>query len=109
VRGLFERVEGRDAADVLDAKLPKPIAYESHRDFVRNVVRNEVDLRTVGPRFVRAAAEPPNGPSALYRDQMNSEGSPSTTVAAGYVWTPGTELSRERPQTGDGASATSLG
>jgi hypothetical protein len=27
-----------------------------------------------------------------YRDQLNSAGSPSETVAAGYVWRPGTEL-----------------
>ena len=26
---------------------------------------------------------------------MNSEGSPSETVAAGYVWQPGTELTRK--------------
>jgi hypothetical protein len=105
VRALFERIEGRDAAEVLESKLPAPIAYESHRDFVRNVLRNEVDLRSVGPNFVPQSQEPLDGPSALYRTQLNSEGSPSNSVAAGYVWTPGTELSRERPRAGDGAAA----
>jgi len=105
VRALFERIEGRDAAEVLESKLPAPIAYESHRDFVRNVLRNEVDLRSVGPNFVPQNQEPLDGPSALYRTQLNSEGSPSNSVAAGYVWTPGTELSRERPRAGDGAAA----
>jgi hypothetical protein len=105
VRNLFERLERRDAAEVLDAKLPAPIAYESHREFVRNVLKNEVELRAVGPRFVPSTEEPAGGASATYRTQLNSEGSPSNTVAAGYVWTPGTELSRERPRTGDGVSA----
>ena len=30
--------------------------------------------------------------SISYRKQMNSEGSPSETVAAGYKWAPGSEL-----------------
>jgi len=30
-----------------------------------------------------------------YRNHMNSEGSPSETVAAEYVWQPGTELTRK--------------
>jgi hypothetical protein len=28
----------------------------------------------------------------VYRDQINSEGSPSDTASAGYQWAPGTEL-----------------
>jgi hypothetical protein len=31
----------------------------------------------------------------LYRSQLNSNGSPSETVAAGYRWKPGTELAEE--------------
>lgn len=109
MRELFERYEQRDAAEVLDAKLPAPIAYESHRDFVRSVLRAEVDLRALGPDFVPSAQEPADGPSARYRTQLNSEGSPTNTVAAGYVWTPGTELSRERPRTGDGVGVAVRG
>ena len=30
--------------------------------------------------------------SRAYRDFLNSEGSPSEAVPAGYVWNPGTEL-----------------
>ena len=30
--------------------------------------------------------------SRAYREQLNSDGSPSETVAAGYMWQPGTEL-----------------
>jgi hypothetical protein len=30
-----------------------------------------------------------------YRSQLNSSGSPSETVAAGYRWEPGTELARK--------------
>ena len=94
VADLFERVEQRDAAEVLPAALPEPIAYESQRDFVREVLESEVHLRAVGPDFVPADREPPEGASRAYREQLNSDGSPSEVVAAGYRWMPGTELAK---------------
>jgi hypothetical protein len=102
---LFQRIERRDAAQVLNAKLPKPIAYESHRSFVREVLRNEVGLTATGPNFVPMSNERTNSPSAIYRGQLNAEGSPSDRVSAGYQWSPGTELSRHAPQRGNGRSA----
>jgi hypothetical protein len=97
VMDLFESVEGRDPAEILPAKLPPPIDYSSHREFVRQVLAEEVDLRVVGTQFVPLADERQDSPSVLYRNQLNSEGSPSTLVAAGYRWTPGTELSQRQP------------
>jgi hypothetical protein len=32
-----------------------------------------------------------------YREQLNSSGSPSETIAAGYKWKPGTELAVDTP------------
>jgi hypothetical protein len=90
-RELFQKIEGRDPAEILPATLPDPIDYRSHRDFVLEVLRQEVDLRARGPRFIRASEEPADAPSVQYRNQLNSEGSPSETVAAGYRWRPGTE------------------
>lgn len=102
VAELFERLERRDAQEILDDKLPEPIAYESHRDYVRAVLRAEVNLTAVGEEFVPFSEEDPNGASARQRAQLNSEGTPSETVALGYVWTPGSELSRRGPRTGNG-------
>jgi hypothetical protein len=93
---LFERAERRDAAEVLPARFPEPIRYESHREFVRQVLRSEVQLSAAGPDFVDRDAE--TEATREYRAHLNSEGSPSDTVAAGYVWTPGTELAA--PATG---------
>ncbi len=94
VRELFERVEGRDAMEILPETLPEPIAYRSHRDYVREVLASELDLRADGPRFVDASELREDSPSLEYARQMSSAGSPSETVAAGYVWEPGTELNR---------------
>jgi hypothetical protein len=90
VADIFENTEKRDAAEVLTGVLPKPIRYDSHREFVRQVLRTEVHLSAVDSQFVDRRQE--TEPTRNYRHQMNSEGSPSDTVAAGYIWTPGTEL-----------------
>ena len=90
VARLFEETERRDAAEVLPERLPEPIRYESHRDFVRDVLRREVMLSAAGTEFVDRGQE--SDATRTYRDHLNSEGSPSETVAAGYVWRPGTEL-----------------
>jgi hypothetical protein len=90
VADLFERTERRDAASVLSESLPEPIRYDSHREFVRQVLRTEVHLSAVGTEFVDRSQETQQ--TRDYRAHMNSEGSPSDTVAASYVWRPGTEL-----------------
>ena len=51
----------------------------------------EARLRKDGTRFVDADDE--GSSSIAYRELLNADGSPSTTVSAGYVWAPGTELS----------------
>jgi hypothetical protein len=85
--------EGIDPAQLLgDGQLPAPIVFKSHRDYLREVIAAETDLRKDGTEFVDQAAE--GETSRLYREQMNSEGSPSETVSATYRWTAGTELAR---------------
>jgi len=100
VADLFEMFEKRDAAEVLgDGKLPAPIEYVSHRDFVRETLRNEVHLTAVGTEFVPFDSQPEGSLSQSYREQMNAEGSPSERVARGYSWAPGGELSQQKPRT----------
>lgn len=95
VADLFEKVERRDAAEVLSSSLPAPIEYVSHREFVQRTLEAEVHLRARGHEFV--APELESEASLEQRFQLNSDGSPSETVAAGYVWHPGTELARAAP------------
>ncbi len=90
VARLFEDVERRDAAEVLSEHLPRPISFTSHREFIRETLRREVPLSAAGTEIVGREAEAEA--TREYRNHINSEGSPSQTVAAGYVWRPGTEL-----------------
>lgn len=91
VMELFKRIEGRDPAEVLPATLPSPIQYRSHREYVRRVLADEVDLRADGTQFVPSDRESED--SLDYRERINADGSPSELVALGYRWQPGTELS----------------
>ena len=90
VAELFENSEKRDAAEVLSVSLPQPIRYESHREFVRQTLRIEVNLSAVDSDFVDRSQE--TQVTRQYRSHMNADGSPSDRVAASYIWTPGTEL-----------------
>jgi len=98
VMGLFKTMERRDPAEVLPATLPEPLRFESHRDFVRQVLSHEIPLRANGTEYVPLAEESER--SLRYRDELNAEGSPSETVAAGYQWKPGTELAPEAERVG---------
>ncbi len=91
----FQRIEGRDAFEVLPEELPEPIQFTSHRDFVRDVLAKEVNMASLGTTFVDSNNVPENSPSLLYRARLNAAGSPSQTISAGYRWMPGTEQVRE--------------
>jgi len=84
----------RDAAEVLgDGNLPPHIRFESHRQYVREVIERETELRKKGTQYVDRDEE---GPSSLdYREAVNADGSPSEAVSATYSWAPGTELTRD--------------
>jgi hypothetical protein len=89
----FERLERRDPAEVLSEALPAPLLFASHRQFVRDVLRKEVELSAREQQFVPREQE--SEATREYRRVMNSDGSPSDKVSGGYVWRPGTELSED--------------
>lgn len=91
---VCKQIERRDPAEFLPETLPEPIAYKSNREYVRQVLRDELNLRADGTRFVDKAQEPER--SLEYRRQMNQDGSPTQTVAAGWQWSPGGELTAQR-------------
>jgi hypothetical protein len=106
VMDLMKQIENRDPAELLPQTLPEPIEFESHRQFVRETLNAEVDLRAAGTEFINKDEEEDRAPlSIAYREQMNSEGSPSELVAAGYTWTPGTELVERKSVFAKGAGA----
>jgi len=92
VMDLFKQHERRDPAEVLPRELPEPIKFESHREFVRKVLSQELNLTANGTRFVDGLDRNESAATRAYRDYMNQDGSPTEVVAAGYIWQPGTEV-----------------
>jgi hypothetical protein len=93
VADLVRQIEKRDPESIFPGSLPDPIEYKSHREFVRKVLRDEVGLTAKGADFVPMDTVGDTEASPKKRALLNRSGSPSETVAAGYVWRPGTELS----------------
>lgn len=89
----FKTHERRDPLEIIGTHLPQPVAFESQREFVRKTLAREVDLRARGADIVALEDDPQS--SIDYRNHLNSDGSPSEAVAAGYGWRPGTELARK--------------
>ncbi|RFA30919.1 hypothetical protein CAI21_02780 [Alkalilimnicola ehrlichii] len=96
VMDIYKDVEKRDPADMLPREIPEPIAFKSHREFVRRVLSQEVGLTARGADFVQSQDIAPDEASPQYREYYNRDGSPSSIVADGYIWQPGTELAERR-------------
>jgi len=96
VADLFKKTQKKDLDAVVPLFMPEPIEYTEHRQFVRQVLKDEVDLRASGTEFITKDKEAANSPSVQYRNQMNSKGSPSDAIASGYRWKPGTELAEDQ-------------
>jgi len=96
VAKLFEDIERRDAAEILDRPLREPLEYASQRAFVREVLRRELLLGADGPDLVDREHEPER--TRQYRAHVNRDDVPSNLVAGGYRWQPGTELAGHTPQ-----------
>lgn len=90
VMKLFQEVEKRDPAEIVPKSLPKPIKFESQRDYVREVLAEQVHLRANGTSIVEPEEE--SKASIAHRERLNSKGSPSELVAAGWAWSPGGEV-----------------
>jgi hypothetical protein len=90
VAQLLEQHERRDPEEVIDTAIRQPIAYEPHREFVREVLRREHQLAASGDKLVDREREPER--SRQFRARLNANVQPSNNVAAGWRWRPGGEL-----------------
>jgi rubrerythrin len=93
---LFQKIEKRDVLEILPDILPEPIAFKSQREYVRNVLAKEVNLRAKGTEFVNKEDE--SVASKIYRQRLHSDGVPSEIVALNYIWMPGGELNHYQDQ-----------
>jgi hypothetical protein len=92
VADLMRVLERRDPRELFFGGLPNRIEFKSHRELVQKVLAEEVDLRARGAQYVARSEE--SEATLAYRRHINSQGSPSSIVSAGYCWGPGSSPAR---------------
>ena len=68
----FQKIEGRDIAEIITGPIDSPIPLKSQRDFYRAVLVKEIDMRRLGTQFVPKEHE--SQASIDYRTMLHSDG-----------------------------------
>jgi hypothetical protein len=78
---LLRRYEGIEAAELLPPALPTtPVTFEPNKDYVREILATQIDLRADGMEYVDDAELPADHRSRIYRELVNAGGVPSEMV-----------------------------
>ena len=77
----MRRLEGRDPAELLPPSLPEvPVTFEPNKDYVRQVLADQVGLRTDGLHYVDVDDLPADHRYFAYQGTVNEGGAPSEQV-----------------------------
>ncbi|HEX2578500.1 MAG TPA: hypothetical protein VHK88_19305 [Aquihabitans sp.] len=78
---LLQKYEGRDPLELLPPELPEiPLTFESNKQYVRDVLAAEVDLRSDGLYIVPIDELPSDHRYFQFQETVNAGGSPTETV-----------------------------
>jgi hypothetical protein len=78
---FMRRLEGRDPAEMLPPSLPDtPVTFEPNKDYVRQVLAEQIDLRADGTEYVPLDQLPPDHRYFRYQAIVNEGGAPSEQV-----------------------------
>lgn len=92
VADLLRSHGGQDPQRIVPRELPDTLPFSSQRDYLRKALQEELELSVCAGVYVPRSQE--SQATRDYRTRVNAEGSPSESAAAGYIWSPGTELAR---------------
>ena len=76
---MLARYDGKDAALLLPATLPPAMTFEPNKDYVRQVLADQVGFRADGVDIVDADGKPSKDTKA-YQSVVNGDGNPSQDV-----------------------------
>ncbi len=71
---MLKKFEGMDPAEMLPKSLPEPTKFEQNKDYVRDILATQVDLRTLGPTFVPLDQLPEDSLYREYQETVNAGG-----------------------------------
>jgi hypothetical protein len=78
---LLRKFEGQDPEEILPPELPDtPVTFEPNKDYVREILATQYDLRTDGMEYVRIDDLPSDHRYFRFQDRMNGRGAPSEQV-----------------------------
>jgi hypothetical protein len=77
---LTRTYSGVEPEEILPSSLPQPTTFQQNKEYVRAVLAEQIDLRTVGPDYVTLRNLPQDSPSLAYQERMNADGIPSELV-----------------------------
>src|SRR5688572_14135014 len=91
----LRRLQGREPMEITGTELPTPATFESNREYVTRVIKEQSDLRLVpGGKWARTDELPADWPSLAYQRVVNAEGAPSESVLRLRMDAAGVELVR---------------
>jgi hypothetical protein len=71
---MMRRYEGIEAEEILPAELPEPTLFQENKEYVRQVLASQVNLRTMGTQFVPLDQLPKDSKYFEYQRIVNSGG-----------------------------------
>lgn len=78
---LLRRYDGIEPDEILPAALPDtPVTFEPNKDYVRDILAAQIDLRADGLDYVSDADLPADHRSRRYRATVNAGGTPSEQI-----------------------------
>lgn len=77
---LLEQHEGTDATEIVPAELPEAVTFEQNKQYVRDVISNQVDLRQHEDSWVDVGELPEDHRYFRYLEQVNGGNVPSRDV-----------------------------
>src|SRR3546814_9346449 len=78
---LLRRFEGVEPEEILPPELPDtPVSFEPNKDYVREILASQIDLRADGTEYVSVDELPSDHRYFRYQDTVNAGGAPSEAV-----------------------------
>lgn len=91
----LEEIEGKDAAQLIGAGFDKPMTFEDNKEYLRQVVREQVDLTAYDSEFVPIDRLPEGHRYFAHQARVNRGGSPTEQVIERHRAEFGTEYRDE--------------
>lgn len=82
---MLRRYDNKEPEEFLPSELPEPIRFEDNKEYVRQVLANQVDLTSDGTEFVPVQHLPEDARYFEYQRIVNTGGVPSEQVIEQHV------------------------